>query len=95
MFWSKNKKNVYPGKPQFYYIKVGCKGVFVTRACFRDAKGTLGNDKILFQNVYRHRESVDLRIRGMLFVTFGLWVPLHDERTRYVKVSEVLWNSTC
>ena len=38
MFWSKNKKKVYPCKPQFYYIKVGCKGVFVTRTCFRDVK---------------------------------------------------------
>ena len=28
MFWSQNKKtNVYPCKPQFYYIKVGFKGV--------------------------------------------------------------------
>ena len=36
MFLSKNKKNVYPCKPQFYYIKVVCKGVFVTRTCFRD-----------------------------------------------------------
>ena len=36
MFWSKNKKKVYPCKPQFYYIKVGCKGVFVTRTCFHD-----------------------------------------------------------
>ena len=37
MFWSKNnKKNVYPCKPQFYCIKVGCKGVFITRTCFRD-----------------------------------------------------------
>ena len=36
MFWSKNKEIVYPGKPQFYYIKVGCKGVFVTRTCFLD-----------------------------------------------------------
>ena len=28
MFLSRNKKNnVYPGKPQFYYIKVGFKGV--------------------------------------------------------------------
>ena len=37
MFWSKNKKkNVYPCKPQFYYIKVGCKGVFVTQTCFHD-----------------------------------------------------------
>ena len=36
MFWSINKKNVYPCKPQFYYIEVGCKGVFVTRTCFGD-----------------------------------------------------------
>ena len=37
MFWSKNKKKiVYPCNPQFYYIKVGCKGVFVTRTCFPD-----------------------------------------------------------
>ena len=27
MFLSRNKKNVYPCKPQFYYIKVGFKGV--------------------------------------------------------------------
>ena len=31
MFLSKNKKNnVYPCKPQFYYIKVGFKGVNIT-----------------------------------------------------------------
>ena len=29
--------DVYTCKPQFYYIKVGCKGVFITRTCFRDA----------------------------------------------------------
>ena len=33
MFKIKNKKKIYPGKPQFYYIKVGCKGVFITRTC--------------------------------------------------------------
>ena len=27
MFLSRHKKNVYPCKPQFYYIKVGLKGV--------------------------------------------------------------------
>ena len=27
MFLSRNKNNVYPCKPQFYYIKVGFKGV--------------------------------------------------------------------
>ena len=29
-------KNVYPCKPQFYYIKVGCKGVNITRTCYHD-----------------------------------------------------------
>ena len=35
-FRAKIRKNVYPGKPQFNYIKKGCKGVFVTRSCFHD-----------------------------------------------------------
>ena len=36
-FWSKNKKKyVYPSKPHFFYIKVGCKGVFITRTCYPD-----------------------------------------------------------
>ena len=35
---TRNKKiNVYPCKPQFYYIKVGFKGVKIIYACFRDA----------------------------------------------------------
>ena len=38
MIWSENKKkNVYPCKPHFYYIKVGCKRVFITRICKHDA----------------------------------------------------------
>ena len=32
-----NKNNVYPCKPQFYYIKVGFKGVKIIWVCFRDA----------------------------------------------------------
>ena len=37
MFSNKNKKNnVYPCKPQFYYIKVGFKGVNIIQAYFRD-----------------------------------------------------------
>ena len=37
MFLSRNKKNnVYPCKPQFYYIKVGYKGVKIIKVCFRD-----------------------------------------------------------
>ena len=39
IFLSSNKKNnVYPCKPQFYYIKVGFKWVNIKYACFRDAK---------------------------------------------------------
>ena len=37
MFWSKNKKNRYtPCIPQFFYIKVGFKGVDASRTCFPD-----------------------------------------------------------
>ena len=36
-FLCRNKKNnVYPCKPQFYYIKVGFKGVKIIKVCFRD-----------------------------------------------------------
>ena len=39
MFLSRNKKNnVYPCKPQFYYIKVGFKGVKITYVGFRDVQ---------------------------------------------------------
>ena len=37
MFLSRNKRNnVYPCKPQFYYIKVGFKGVKIIQVCFCD-----------------------------------------------------------
>ena len=36
MFWSKIRKNVYPCTPQCHCIKVGCKGVFITRTCLHD-----------------------------------------------------------
>ena len=35
-FYSKNKKNVHLCKPKFYYINVGCKGVYITRTCYPD-----------------------------------------------------------
>ena len=37
MFLTRNKKNnIYPCKPQFYYIKVGFKGVNIIQTCFRN-----------------------------------------------------------
>ena len=38
MFWSNNKTKVYPCIPQFYYIKVGFKGVYYSWTCFPDEK---------------------------------------------------------
>ena len=38
VFEQKKKNNVYPCKPQFYYIKVRFKGVNIISACFRDVK---------------------------------------------------------
>ena len=35
-FRAKVRKNVYPCKPQFYYIKVGCQGVYIIRTCLHD-----------------------------------------------------------
>ena len=35
-FRAKKRKNEYPGKPHFSYIKVGCKGVFITWASYHD-----------------------------------------------------------
>ena len=44
MFFNRNKENkVYPCKPQFYYIKVGLKGVKIIQACFRDAYVSIKN----------------------------------------------------
>ena len=44
MFLSKNKENnVYPCKPQFYYIKVGFKGVKIIKALFCDVIFTVNN----------------------------------------------------
>ena len=34
----KQDKNGYPCKPQFYLIKVGCKGVYITRTVYHDDK---------------------------------------------------------
>ena len=51
MFLSRNKKNnVYPCKPQFYYIKVGFKGVKIIWACFRD---------VVLQNITKTKARID------------------------------------
>ena len=39
-FRAKIRKNEYHCKPQFNYIKVGCKGVYITRTNFHDGMHT-------------------------------------------------------
>ena len=55
-FKVKNKKNEYPCKPQFYYIKVGCKGVFISRTCLHDVKANPIKEMCSLRTIY----AVDL-----------------------------------
>ena len=54
------KKNVYPCTPQFHYIKVGCKGVFITRTCYHDEQindcGRASHKKVHHYNITRSKE---------------------------------------
>ena len=45
-FRAKIRKIVYPCKYQFYYIKVGCKGVYIARTCYPDI-GWIGSRLIV------------------------------------------------
>ena len=51
MFYSKNKKNVHPCAPQVYYIKVGCKRVYITRTCNPDGRKRLNQRSIGLQRL--------------------------------------------
>ena len=55
-FRAKIRKNVYPATPQFHYIKVGCKGVFVTRTCFRDARANEKKNAHWMETVHPYTE---------------------------------------
>ena len=69
MFWSKNKKTRYtPAHPSFCYIKVGFKGVYITRTCFHNGQQFLKatetfNNKILHNIWAASRENQLCRFR--------------------------------
>ena len=61
MFSSRNKKNnVYPCKPQFYYVKAGLKGVKIIYVCFRDVYN--------FDPLKPHFYIVKLRFTGVYII---------------------------
>ena len=86
MILSRNKKNnVYPLKPQFYYIKVGFKGVRIILACFRDAenhKVTLHKDKIW--NVKTDPESMvnQVSMESKYYLVSMLCLPCLSARSK-------------
>ena len=62
-FGAKIRKNVYPCKPEFYYIKVGYKGVFITWTRFRDVFHALvWSNQIL---------TTDFMNEGVMFRTYA------------------------
>ena len=78
MFLSRIKKtNVYPCKPQFYYIKVGFKAVKIIQACFRDGSANA------HQNVQLRRLIRVFTHRTRRFVT-------PSDRRRYTRLAKAL-----
>ena len=64
MFLSRNKKNnVYPCKPQFYYIKVGFKGFKIIQACFRgENKRLIWNQRCMKKELYQRNHYGGKRV---------------------------------
>ena len=53
-FRAKIRDDVYPCKPQFYYIRIGCEGVQITQVCYHDNQGIndVGSKSSFPYNVY-------------------------------------------
>ena len=66
-FRAKLRKNVYHCKPQFYYIKVGYKGVYITLTCNHNARKTKRCVMMFFQE---NAVGVSRHLRYYLTVAF-------------------------
>ena len=69
----KNKKNVYPDKPQFYYIKVvGLKEVYMSHSPFLHYRLVSSLEKINIENAgNQNRPDLNLTLRSGWF-----WLPV-------------------
>ena len=87
MFLSRNKKNnVYPCKPQFYYIKVGFNGVNIIKACFRDELDALciaikGSKVSLFHERRLYPDCTDAQVNLSLH-----WAHMSEGKFSHVMV---------
>ena len=69
MFLNRNKKNnVYPCKPQFYYIKVGFKGVKIILICFREDYSTNSDFMATVCSKYKNMSRKDCKHRRCINV---------------------------
>ena len=75
MFWSKNKKNRYtPRIPRFFYIKVGYKGVYISRTCFPDENMRFCINPL--QNFSTHHFAILLKKEHVELVPFAFEIEL-------------------
>ena len=98
---NRNKKNnVYPCKPQFYYIKVGYKGVNIIKACFRDALEWCRHALHRFISIIFNKVSFVINIKSAYSsVTFSIsdasilttWPSIGVWEWSYIK-QEYRWN---
>ena len=74
MFLSRNKKNnVYPCKPQLYYIKVGFKGVKTIKACFRDVSNRKANSVDPDETAHYEPSHLDLHcLKRFVYLSAGM-----------------------
>ena len=73
-FRVKIRKKIYPCTPQFYYIRVGCKGVFITRTCFR---GVMDNESAMW---FTYLLFIESSLFLALFVVIKLLLKFGDQQ---------------
>ena len=54
-FRAKIRDNVYPCKPQFYYIIMGCEGVQITQVCYLDKQHDICDLIIFIQSAEKFK----------------------------------------
>ena len=67
-FGAKIKKKAFSCKPQFYYKKVGFKGVFISRTCFPDAPTTVAVIVIVLNFRWVKGQSPHLFLAGWRYM---------------------------
>ena len=68
-FRAKIRDNVYPCKPQFYYLRMGCEGVQITQVCYHDKQHDQGLDKFCPAGKFQWKKPDNAGMANTLKVT--------------------------